>query len=278
MFTMHLNQKGSVIVMVLIVSGVMAVTALALMGLITNAEKYNANRRKEEELMEIVRSVSLRINDPIDCTRLLGGQAFKNALAASEQPIVINTSFGSETNVPSNFIKAGKVYKDGLKIKKVTIQAITAPGIGIPINGDMRLAYSTVPIAPSSDAGTTKYYAEVKFYTDSIPWKAKLEEKKIKLYLKVLNKTQTVWECHGTGSPAESCEVVTQGTYNPNMPTGMEPFRCNPDKICFSSKGPVNGLYTTPSCPTPALYKSQYIGSIGGSPRYICNWCNPYRP
>ena len=278
---MHLNQKGSAIVMVLIVSGVMAVTALALMGLITNAEKYNANRRKEEELMEIVRSVSLRINDPIDCTRLLGGQIFKNGLAASEQPIVINTSFGSEANDSSNYIKAGKVYKDGLKIRKVTIQAITAPGIGIPINGDMRFAYPKIPLSPArpnSDAGTTKYYAEIKTYTDSIAWNAKHEEKKIKLYLKVLNKNQTIWECHGPDSPAESCEVVTQGTYNPKMPSGMESFRCNPDKICFSSKGPVNGLYTTPSCPNPTLYKSQYIGSIGGSPRYICNWCNPYRP
>ena len=281
MFTMHLNRKGSAIVMVLILSGVMAVTALALMGLITNSEKYNANRRKEEELMEIIRTLSMRINDPIECTRLLGGAGFNNSTPAQaeiEQSIVIKSSFGAEPNDPLNYVQAGKVFNNGLKIEKVTIHAIAAPGIPIPINGDLRFAYSAVPISPNSAAVTSKYYAEIKFYTNSIPWSDKVEEKKIKLYFKVRNSNRTIWECHGPDSPAEACEIVTAGTYNPYMPAGLEQFRCNPDKICFSSKGPVNGLYTIPTCPNPTLYKSQYIGTMNGTPYYVCNWCNPYRP
>ena len=156
------------------------------------------------------------------------------------------------------------------------IHAIGAPGITIPIDNDMRFSYSAVPLTPAT-ASTTKYLAEIKFYTSSIPWNAKLEEKKIKLYIKVANSTNKIWECHRPDASAEACEVVIKGTYNPYMPAGMEALRCNPDPICFSAKGPVNGLFTTPVCPNPGLYKSQFIGNMIGTDYYICNWCNPYR-
>lgn len=277
MSAMQLNQKGSILIIILILSGVLILSGFIVMSLISGAEKATLARRKEELLFEIVRSQTLRMNDSIDCTNMLKNNVFKIGTPAVEQNIIISSSFGADANIPLNYIKAGKIFNGEVKLSKVTIHAISAPGIAIPIDNDKRFAYSAAVVAPKSAAATTKFLAEIKFYTSSFPWNQNLEEKKIKLYIKVRNSTNKIWECHGADSPAEACEVVIQGTYNPYMPPGMEAFRCNPDRNCFAAQGPVNGLFTTPTCPMPTLYKPQYIGKMAAVNYYICNWCNPYR-
>lgn len=274
---MPIKEKGSAIIMILIVAAIMLTTSIALISLISSAEKSTANRRKEEKLFEIIRSISMRINDSVDCSAMLAGNNFSTLTPTIETPITIATSFGSDANIAANYLKDGKVFGDGLTIQNITIRAITAPGIAIPIDADKRF-YTAAALVPHTAAATTKYLAEIKFYTQSIIWNPSLEEKKIKLFIKVRNSTQKIWECHGYDSPAESCEVVSKGTYNPNMAAGFEAFRCNPDKICFSLKGPVNGLFTAAICPNPTLYKSQYVGNMSGVNYYLCNWCNFNRP
>ncbi len=278
---MQLNQKGSAIVMVLIVATVTAVSALALMTLISSSEKYNANRRKEEELMEIVTSLRMRMNDSVDCSRMLAGatpNGYAPPAVAPAPPVQSNlsiyTNFGADA---FSVLQAGTTFRSGLRLSRVTLETF-----GPAINNDKRFAYSATPVAPNTAAATTKYSAVIRFHTDSIPWKADLEEKKIKLFIKVRNSTQRIWECHGYDSPAESCEVVTTGTYNPNMPTGLAAYRCNPDRNCFTTRvGSPDGLYPTANCPNPPgynLYKPQYLGNMNGQNKYVCNWCNPYRP
>lgn len=274
---MHINQKGSAIIMVLIVATVAAVSALALMTLISSSEKYNVTRRKEEDLMEIISSFRMRMNDSVDCSLMLAGTppSLANSYTApgAETNLFIYSSFGADTN---SVLQAGTTFKNGLSLKKITIQST-----GL-VASDKRFAYSSTPVAPNAAAATTKYSAVIRFYTDSIPWKADLAEKKINIFIKVRNSTGKIWECHGYDSPAESCEVVTGGTYNPKMPVSLEGYRCNPDKNCFATRiGSPDGLYPTAVCPNPpgyTLYKAQYLGNMNGQNKYICNWCNPYRP
>ncbi len=283
-----MNKNGSVMVMVIICTAVIAVTALSLMSLLANSEKQNAIRRKQESLIEAIKSLNVRMQDSLDCTAILGGQAFSLTSPTSKQNIVLRATYGSDPLNAANYIKAGKVFVDDIQLSRVQIQAIKDPKIkptlpSIPVNGDLRYAYPTV--SPKSLARMKKFFVEIRLLTDSIPWNSNSPDNTIQVYIKVNKSTGLISECHGSNSPAETCEVVSQGTYNPNpipgLPTAQElKFRCNPDRKCFSIKSSQpDGLFTSNNCPSAynKFYEPQLVGERSGQKKYICNWCNPHR-
>lgn len=272
-----MNRKGSAIPAVLMVSSILAITAVALLILMRNSEQYLARQVREERLQDIIRSVGATMEDVMDCTNILGDNTFNNVAPTTEQPVVLRTTYGADALVPANYIQAGKTFGNGLVLSNVTIRAIAASGFSVPVKNDMRFAYSATPIS-SSESILTKYLAEIKFYPNGIMWNADKPDRKVRIFIKVQNATNRIWSCHGMSSPAESCEIVTGGTYNPYMPISLVDYRCNPDLSCFMLKGPSNGLHTTSVCPTPDLFKAQEIGDMMGVKHYLCNWCNKHRP
>jgi|GEM_PF-5205329 len=273
-----MNQKGSSLPAVLFVIGVFAITSMALLSLVSNMEKKAARQVREEGIQDLINSLAVTMEDAIDCTNILGDNVFNNGIPTVEQSVVLKTTYGKDSLIAANYLQAGKSLGNGISISNITIQAISDGGGGIPVKTDMRFAYSALPLGNSSEAILTKYLAEVKFYVNGVLWNAGKANRKIRVFIKVLNFNNRIWSCHGLTSPAESCEIVTEGTYNPYMPNSLVDFRCNPDKKCFDIKGPVGGLFTTPACPNPSLFDPQLIGSVSGVNHYICNWCNKNRP
>ncbi|MBL7542420.1 MAG: hypothetical protein JNL11_01320 [Bdellovibrionaceae bacterium] len=268
---MQLNRNGSALPAILMVAAILAVSSVGLLDLMRNLDTSAGNQVREERLQNMVKTLASTMEDVIDCTRILGGNAFNVSIPANEQAVVLKTSYGTDPIVPANYIQPGKNFGNGLVLSNVTIRAIST------VNADMRFAYSATPIGSAAETIMTKYLAEIKFYPSGMNWNAEKSDRKIKLFIKVLNATNQIWSCHGTTSPAEACEIVLGGTYNPYMPDALAEYRCNPDRTCFVLKGPSNGLHITTTCPVPGLYQAQEIGSMSGVTHYLCNWCNIYR-
>jgi hypothetical protein len=285
---MQLNKKGSSVIMALVLLGFIAMTTYIIISQIYNSERRNADRRKQEDLTEMIRSLRLRMDDSVDCSNILKGAIF-GLPAAAEKPVILRTAFGADQFNSSNYIKAGKKFiNNGITLSKVTINAIKQ------IPGEMRFDYKNERSSATGPVATrmTKYFAEIRFYPKSFPWNSGAPENTIQIYIKVLNSNKQIWECHSPVSPAETCEVVSKGVYNPWLPLptlGLSEvqaakFRCNPDLKCFNirNKLSADGLFTTPSCPDDNLKNLKYSAFYKATPvaenKYICNWCNRNRP
>lgn len=138
------------------IGSLLMMIALGIAGLLINSAQNDKKYKQQQQMIELVQSLSFRMNDPIDCTALLGETNLFNPTLASatetvEGPIEIKTVFGNEINTPANYIKSGKIFPSGFSLRSVggpgvTIHAIEPePGIG-----DLIVKRTTSAVPPYS--------------------------------------------------------------------------------------------------------------------------------
>lgn len=263
MYAMQLNRKGSAFVLTLSVVVLVAAIFPILLQYLRASDDSAATRRRQEDFQAFIRGLRLEINDGVACARLLGAlpQTINPALLNREQPLRINTGYGTE---PGPLQDGWKSTQSDFVIDKI---AVILKKRSVDENGNPRIV--TLDWPPF--VGTlNKYEAELVITPKDIPWNTKSTEWRIPLYLNLLpisGVAARIQQCFGPGSLAEACEAVGGAFDGVNSPVNL---RCNPDLRCMNSN---QGVVTNPlACNSP--YVANYVGNFGGTQKYLCTWCN----
>lgn len=256
--------------------------------IISEAQDSERRRSLKAEYTGMVGSVRAQLLNPLNCTRLLRGQPISRVKASStHNPSAQNTSSGlTDISIPINFARKTEPLRAGwqatavgaekfpISLKYVRLATLSdrlprqirfdLPGGALYdkylvrlylVPNEMNINFRAVKTIDSN--GSVVDRENSHYYID--------------LYVKTLAGQDQISFCHGTQSDAELCEAAGGAYYaEPNEDPN---YRCHPDTRCWASSA---GLSTTPNgCKTNHRFDTiQWIGSVDGTKRYLCSWCN----
>lgn len=286
------NNKGFSILLVLVVSAIGALAVVSVMSLFGTTAENQKISTVRSSFISFVANLRSSLNDPHTCEILLNGQALGgNAAGAVNSSVVIGA------NVPGFFpggpIQAGWVSPTkNFTVSNVEMTTKSAGAIRSVIldrpapdllTYQVRITFNIIV------AGTTRQLFATTDPLDKFP------EYQINLMVNVDQGTGLIYNCHGTSSMAEACELAGGAYDGSSTPTAnaFPQYRCHPYRRCWVESG---GMRTTPATTPPAVpvppplcpyppsgstaaccpWPYTTVSWIGQTTDnlWICQWCN----
>ena len=264
-------QRGSAIVIVLSIVGIIGVISAGLVSFLTNSDTVNAKIAAKISFSDKIKQIRLLTNDIDGCTNLIRGTIFNTAVD-SKNPL-LSLNFG---------LSLGKNFVTGQKIPDIQAQLLNIFLIptATPIASYLRFPIQIVPGYPNPYA-VQKLKAKIIFELDSkLIWNGYLPEHAIEIYVRYIMIAPTramAISCNSAVSPAEACDVamnIPHATkswgWSPTDRNNLELWSCQPNQSCLTRDS--SNVADPSTCIPPFL--PRLIGSSGGN-KYLCMWCNP---
>lgn len=289
------NQKGSILLLVMVISVVMALIISHLYTTIEQSRRGQASRSDIEAYHHFIYALKAQLEDPLSCHALLGGVVLPAGPSGRIRNLTLPWTF--QGSVPP--FRPGSVIPN----TRLTIEDIQILRTGAPVrmrdplpsplpsprppatftervvsivNGASVRPHSILPIrvlVPISGAVINLGLDDTKPIVppENIP-PMKRDDLMIQLYANV-DVNRRIYNCYGHESFAYACQTMG-GAFNHRGPSDL---KCQPDLNCFTGNPSLvkNPAACRSQGTAPFNYKAVRMGAMGalGDPLYICQLC-----
>ncbi|MCC6138152.1 MAG: hypothetical protein IT287_05940 [Bdellovibrionaceae bacterium] len=266
------NNKGSILVAVMVISGLIAFLIPSLYLMQQQAALNQSKRGDFEKYYAMVMAFKAEVEDPNNCHNIFGGTKLPGASKGKLKGLTLNWKYlNSEDNVAKNWVVPGS----NIKISDVEILR-TAGNLSVhemKVGGSFK-KFNLVPfrvyIYPRNLAvnlGNSKTLAP---NPPELIRPMNRPELTIKLLANV-DSTGAIYNCFGFESTASICQAVG-GVYNHLGPIDL---KCQPDTSCFPGNPAIT--HDAAECTSQGSvihYTATDIGeNDSGKTFYMCSLC-----